>query len=357
MIGPWNFPLAIPMGMAAAALVTGNTVVLKPAEQTTWVAQSLVRLLHQAGVPEEALVLLPGDAEAGAALVDDPRTAMIVFTGSREVGLAINQTATRQAPGQQHVKKVAAEMGGKNAIVIDDDANLDDAVVGVLASAFGYSGQKCSACSRVIVLDAVYDQFASRLVEAARSLVISPASEPGTQVGPLIDGDSVRRYHRYADLARREGQILAEVAVPEHLRETGHYVPPLIVGGVLPSHPLAQEEIFAPILTVLRAQTFAEALHMANQVDYALTGAVYSRNPHHLELARSQFLVGNLYLNRGSTGAMVGRQPFGGLKMSGIGAKTGGPHYLDQFVNFRTITENTMRRGFTPESLVEHDSG
>jgi len=357
VIGPWNFPLALPMGMAAAALVTGNTVVLKPAEQTTWVASALVRLLQEAGVPEEALVLLPGDAEAGAALVDDPRTAMIVFTGSREVGLKINQTATRQAPGQQHVKKVAAEMGGKNAIVIDDDANLDDAVVGVLASAFGYSGQKCSACSRVIVLDEVYDQFTSRLAEASRSLVIGPASEPGTQVGPLIDAESVRRYGRYAELARRDGQIMAEVSVPEHLRETGHYVPPLFVGGILPSHPLAQEEIFAPILTVLRAQTFDEALQIANQVDYALTGAVYSRNPRHLEQARHQFLVGNLYLNRGSTGAMVGRQPFGGLKMSGIGAKTGGPHYLDQFVNFRTVTENTLRRGFTPESLAEHEAG
>lgn len=356
-IGPWNFPLAIPMGMTVAALVTGNTVVVKPAEQTTWIASSFVEILHRSGVPADALILVPGDAEAGEALVDDPRTAMVVFTGSRDVGVLINRNATAQAPGQRHVKKVAAEMGGKNAIIIDDDANLDDAVVGVLSSAFGYSGQKCSACSRVIVHDAVYETFTTRLAEAARSLVIGPASDPATQVGPLIDGDSVSRFWKYAEMARRDGRILAEVPVPELIKETGHYVPPLIVADVPPDHPLAQEEIFAPILTVLRASSFEEALKIANDVDYALTGAVYSRNPRHLDQARSNFLVGNLYLNRGSTGAMVGRQPFGGMKMSGIGAKTGGPHYLEQFVNFRTLTENTMRRGFTPESLEEHKSG
>jgi len=292
-----------------------------------------------------------GRPSQGAAIVDDPRTAMIVFTGSREVGVAINQAGTKQAPGQRHVKKVAAEMGGKNAIVVDADADLDDAVLGVLGSAFGYSGQKCSACSRAIVLEPVYDAFVARLAEATKSIVIGPARDPATAVGPLIDGDAVRRYSRYAELARRDGRILAEIEVPEKLRPIGHYVAPLIVDGVDRHHPLAQEEIFAPILTVLKASTFDEALEIANDVDYALTGAVYSRNPRHLERAGKEFLVGNLYLNRGSTGAMVARQPFGGMKMSGIGAKTGGPHYLDQFVNFRTITENTMRRGFTPESL------
>lgn len=356
-IGPWNFPLAIPMGMTVAALVTGNTVVVKPAEQTTWIASTFVEILHHSGIPADALVLVPGDAEAGSALVNDPRTAMVVFTGSRDVGLLINRNATNQATGQRHVKKVAAEMGGKNAIIIDDDANLDDAVTGVIASAFGYSGQKCSACSRVIVHGTVYEAFTARLAEAARSLVIGPATDPATQVGPLIDGDSVSRFWKYAEMARRDGRILAEVPVPETLKETGHYVPPLVVSDVSPSHSLAQEEIFAPILTVLRASSFDEALKIANDVDYALTGAVYSRNPRHLDAARSGFLVGNLYLNRGSTGAMVGRQPFGGMKMSGIGAKTGGPHYLEQFVNFRTLTENTMRRGFTPESLEEHESG
>lgn len=351
VIGPWNFPLAIPLGMTAAALVTGNVAVVKPAEQSTWIASEFVRILHESGVPRQAVILLPGDAEAGAALVDDPRTAMIVFTGSREVGVAINQAGTKQAPGQRHVKKVAAEMGGKNAIIIDADADLDDAVLGVLNSAFGYSGQKCSACSRAVVLEPVCDAFVARLAEGAKSIVIGPARDPATAVGPLIDADAVRRYGRYAELARRDGRILAEIEVPETLRPVGHYVAPLIVDGVGRHHPLAQEEIFAPILTVLKASTFDEALEIANDVDYALTGAVYSRNPRHLERAGKEFLVGNLYLNRGSTGAMVARQPFGGMKMSGIGAKTGGPHYLDQFVNFRTITENTMRRGFTPESL------
>lgn len=356
VIGPWNFPLAIPLGMTAAALVTGNVAIVKPAEQTTWIAAKFVGILHRAGVPKDAVILLPGDVEAGAALVDDQRTAMIVFTGSRSVGVQINRKATQQAPGQRHVKKVAAEMGGKNAIIIDDDANLDDAVVGVISSAFGYAGQKCSACSRVIVLDAVYEAFTTRLAESAQSLVIGPAADPATQVGPLIDADSVKRYRHYADLAERDGQILATVEVPQFYKDTGYYVSPIIVTGVQADHPLAQEEIFAPILTVLRASTFEQALEIANDVDYALTGAVYSRNPRHLELARLHFLVGNLYLNRGTTGAMVGRQPFGGMKMSGIGAKTGGPHYLEQFVNFRTITENTMRRGFTPESLTEHES-
>jgi RHH-type proline utilization regulon transcriptional repressor/proline dehydrogenase/delta 1-pyrroline-5-carboxylate dehydrogenase len=351
VIGPWNFPLAIPLGMTAAALVTGNVVVVKPAEQSTWIASEFVRILHESGVPRQAVILLPGDAEAGSALVEDPRTAMIVFTGSREVGVSINKVATAQSPGQRHVKKVAAEMGGKNAIIVDADADLDDAVLGVLGSAFGYSGQKCSACSRVIVLESVYDSFVKRLAEAARSIVIGPARDPATAVGPLIEAESVRRYWRYAELARRDGQILAEIEVPEPLRPVGHYVAPLIVDGVDPHHRLAQEEIFAPILTVLKATDFDEAIKIANDVDYALTGAVYSRHPQHLEQAAKDFLVGNLYLNRGSTGAMVGRQPFGGMKMSGIGAKTGGPHYLDQFVNYRTVTENTMRRGFTPESL------
>jgi RHH-type proline utilization regulon transcriptional repressor/proline dehydrogenase/delta 1-pyrroline-5-carboxylate dehydrogenase len=355
VIGPWNFPLAIPLGMTAAALVTGNVAVVKPAEQSTWIASEFVRILHESGVPRNAVILVPGDAEAGSAIVDDPRTAMIVFTGSREVGVSINRTATTMAPGQRHVKKVAAEMGGKNAIIVDDDADLDDAVVGVLASAFGYSGQKCSACSRAIVHESVYEAFTARLAEAAKSLVIGPARDPATAVGPLVEAESVRRYGRYAEMARRDGRILAEIPVPEALRATGHFVSPLIVDGVDPHHPLAQEEIFAPILTVLRVADFEEALKVANDVDYALTGAVYSRDPRHLDRARAEFLVGNLYLNRGSTGAMVGRQPFGGMKMSGIGAKTGGPHYLDQFVNFRTLTENTMRRGFTPESLEAHE--
>jgi RHH-type proline utilization regulon transcriptional repressor/proline dehydrogenase/delta 1-pyrroline-5-carboxylate dehydrogenase len=293
---------------------------------------------------------LPGRGEiVGAALVEHPLVAGIAFTGSRAVGLAINARAAQvSASGKlKFVKHVIAEMGGKNAIIVDDDADLDEAVLGVVASAFGYQGQKCSACSRAIVLDAVYDTFLKRLVEATRSLKIGPAEDPATSVSAVIDAESLARIHQYIEIGRRTSRLALAVDVGP-LAEEGFYVGPHIFTDVPPDGRLAQEEIFGPVLCVLRAGDLDEAIRIFNATDYALTGGMFSRSPQHFERARRELVVGNLYLNRGITGALVGRQPFGGFRLSGIGTKAGGPDYLLQFVLPRTITENTMRRGFAP---------
>jgi RHH-type proline utilization regulon transcriptional repressor/proline dehydrogenase/delta 1-pyrroline-5-carboxylate dehydrogenase len=349
VIAPWNFPLAILAGMTVAALVTGNTVVMKPAEQSPVVAYKLMEIFEQLGLPPGVLNYLPGQGEtAGAALVEHPLTAIIAFTGSRAVGLAINARAAEVSrSGSSDVKRVIAEMGGKNAIIIDDDADLDEAVKGVIKSAFGYQGQKCSACSRTIVLDAIYQPFLERLVEAARSLTIGPAEDPGSNLGPVIDEEAYRRIERYIEWGRQEGRVALAVSAGK-LAEEGYYIGPHIFADVAPDARIAQEEIFGPVLAVLRARDLDQAFQIANGTEYALTGGLYSRNPGHLRRACREFLVGNLYLNREITGAMVHRQPFGGYRMSGIGSKAGGPDYLLQFVVPRTITENTLRRGFAP---------
>ena len=243
-------------------------------------------------------------------------------------------------------------MGGKNAIIVDDDADLDEAVVGVLQSAFGYSGQKCSACSRAIVLDAIHDTFVSRLIDAARSLSVGPADDPDTSVGPVIDARARERIEDFLRDAAADSQVIQAVD-PGLLSKQGNYVGPHIVTGVRPESRLAQEEIFGPVLAVLRARDLDEALAFANGTAYALTGGLYSRSPAHIARVRSEFRVGNLYVNRTITGALVGRQPFGGFKLSGIGTKAGGPDYLREFNLSRTITENTMRRGFAPEDMSE----
>ncbi len=350
VIAPWNFPLAILTGMTTAALATGNTVVLKPAEQSSVVAAKLMEVFREVDLPESVVSFLPGPGETvGAALVEHPDVALVAFTGSRAVGLAINARAAQvSASGKlKFVKHVIAEMGGKNAIVVDDDADLDEAVAGVVRSAFGYQGQKCSACSRAIVLDAVYETFVARLVEATRSLKVGAAEDPATSVSALIDEESVRRVQRYIDLGRRTARTALAVDVGE-LSDEGFYVGPHIFCDVAPDSPLAQEEIFGPVLAVLRAADLDEAVRIFNGTDYALTGGIFSRSPEHLQRARRELRVGNLYLNRGITGALVGRQPFGGFRMSGIGTKAGGPDYLLQFVVPRTVTENTLRRGFAP---------
>ncbi|HEX7449873.1 MAG TPA: L-glutamate gamma-semialdehyde dehydrogenase [Pirellulales bacterium] len=349
VIAPWNFPLAILTGMTTAALVTGNTVVMKPAEQAPIIAARLMEIFQSLGLPPGVLNYLPGKGEtAGAALVEHPDTAVIAFTGSRAVGLAINQRAAEvSAGGIGFVKRVIAEMGGKNAIIIDDDADLDEAVLAVVKSAFGYQGQKCSACSRAIVLDRVYDVFLQRLVEAARSLELGPAEDPAASVGPVIDDEAFERVQKYIELGRREGrEALAVDAGP--LAEQGYFIGPHIFAEVSPNSRLAQEEVFGPVLAVIRVKNLDEAFRVLNSTQYALTGGIFSRSPAHLERARRELMVGNLYLNRGITGALVGRQPFGGFKMSGIGSKAGGHDYLLQFLIPRTITENTMRRGFAP---------
>jgi RHH-type proline utilization regulon transcriptional repressor/proline dehydrogenase/delta 1-pyrroline-5-carboxylate dehydrogenase len=356
VIPPWNFPLAIPTGMTVAALVTGNAVVLKPSERSPMMAHHLASVLAEAGLPPGVLTLLPGFGDAGQALVDDPGVDVIAFTGSRDVGLEINRRAAAPFAGQDHVKRVIAEMGGKNAIIIDDDADLDEAVVGVLQSAFGYAGQKCSACSRVIVLEPIHDAFLARLVEAARALTVGPADDPETFVGPVIDPRARQRIEDYVRIAASEGEIVLATDVGP-LATRGSFVGPHIVAGVRPEARIAQEEVFGPVLAVIKARDLGDALAIANGTVYALTGGLYSRSPANIARVKHGFRVGNLYINRSITGALVERQPFGGFKLSGIGTKAGGPDYLKEFLLTRTVTENTMRRGFAPEEVTQGAAG
>lgn len=350
VIAPWNFPLAILTGMSVAALATGNTVVMKPAEQSSVVAAQLMDIFREVGLPDGVLNYLPGPGEVvGAGLVEHPDVALIAFTGSRSVGLAINAKAAEVSRGKGvfNVKRVIAEMGGKNAIIVDSDADLDEAVAGVMKSAFGYQGQKCSACSRAIVIGDVHESFLHRLVEATKSLKVGPAEDPATSVGPVIDGESYARIQNYIAIGQTEGHVLLATDVGP-LAEKGWFIGPHIFADVSPTARIAQEEIFGPVLAVIRANDLTEALTIANGTDYALTGGIYSRSPAALSRAKREFLVGNLYINRSITGALVNRQPFGGFKMSGIGSKAGGRDYLLQFVIPRTITEHTVRRGFAP---------
>ncbi|MGH7351528.1 MAG: L-glutamate gamma-semialdehyde dehydrogenase [Candidatus Methylomirabilales bacterium] len=347
IIAPWNFPLAILTGMTSAALVTGNAAIMKPAEQSPIMAWHLMTIFQEAGFPAGVVNYLPGlGEEVGEYLVTSPLVDLVAFTGSRGVGLRIYELAAQTRKDQRGPKRVIAEMGGKNAVIVDEDANLDEAVRGVVASAFGYAGQKCSACSRVIVVGSAHDAFLTRLVQAAASLKVGPPEDAGTVVGPLIDEEAYRKVLRYVEQGRREARLVLDTDV-SHLK-TGCYVGPTVFADVPRAATIAREEIFGPVLAVFRAAEFEEALEIANETEYALTGGIYSRSPAHIERAKAAFQVGNLYINRKITGAIVGRQPFGGFKMSGIGSKAGGPDYLLQFMEPRTITENTLRRGFAP---------
>lgn len=347
ILPPWNFPMAICAGMTSAALVAGNTVILKPASESPCIAAAFVDALHRAGLPPGILNFLPGPGEeVGEFLVRHPAVHLIAFTGSREVGCRINRLAAEVEPGQRHLKKVIAEMGGKNAIIVDVDADLDEAVLGTVQSAFGYQGQKCSACSRVIVLEPVYDAFVARLLDAAGSVTIGPPDTPGNWMGPVV---SARAQKGILDYIKR-GKTEATLALQREVKQPeGYFVGPTIFTGVPPTAVIAREEIFGPVLAVMKARTLEEAITLALDVDYALTGGIYTRTPSHIARAARDFAVGNLYINRKITGAIVGRQPFGGFRLSGIGSKAGGPDYLLQFLDPRTITENTMRRGFAPE--------
>lgn len=347
VIAPWNFPLAILCGMAAAALASGNTVIMKPAEQSSIVAAGLMNLFREAKIPAGAIHFLPGyGEEIGEYLVNHKDIATIAFTGSKAVGLHILQRAAVVHPGQTHVKRCIIEMGGKNAVIIDNDADLDEAVDGVVYSAFGFAGQKCSACSRVIVHEEVYEKFSQRLVEATRSIVQAAAENPACYIGPVVDREAYERIMSLIEQSSAQHKLLYMA----EKKTGGYFVPPTIFGPVDPQSDLAQKEIFGPVLAVIKARDLDHALEIANGTEYALTGGLFSRSPENIKKVRAEFECGNLYINRGITGALVDRHPFGGFKLSGLGSKTGGPDYLKQFMEPRAISENTMRRGFAPET-------
>jgi len=353
VLSPWSFPLALLANMTAAALATGNTVVVKPATSTPVIAAKLCDIINDTGLAPGVLNFLPGRGDTiGSRLVNHADVNVIAFTGSRDVGTSVLRAATAASHTQQHIKKVVAELGGKNAIIVDDDADLNEAVGGVIKSAFAYSGQKCTSCSRVIVLTGVYEAFCERLVDVAKSLTIGPADEPATVVGPLIDAAAVKRARAYIEQGRHEGHVILDEDRPRLPRDDC-YVGPTIIADVASTAAIAQEELLGPVLTVIRANDFEQALDIANGTRYALTGGVYSRSPANIELAKRDFLVGNLYINRKITGSRVDVEPFGGIKMSGGGAKAGSPDYLHWFCDARTITEHTLRHGLAPAHEVQ----
>jgi len=346
VIAPWNFPLAISTGMTSAAVVTGNPVVYKPASQSPVTGYMLARIFEDAGLPEGVFNFVAGPGGAiGDCLTGHHDVALIAFTGSRDVGLHIISKACQVPKGAMFVKNVIVEMGGKNAIIVDSDADLDEAVLYVLQSAFGYQGQKCSACSRLIVLEAIHDRFVQRLEAAARSVNIGPSEFPQNFMGALIEPAARDKVLSYIEIGRNAGYPLFQREIK---LDNGYFVALSIFTNVDPESVLAQEEIFGPVLSVIKAKDFDEALRIANATQYALTGGVLSRSPSNILKARQTFMTGNLYINRGCTGAVVGRHPFGGFKMSGLGSKAGGPDYLQHFMIARNVVENTVRRGFAP---------
>lgn len=344
VLPPWNFSLAIPTGLVSAALVSGNIVLFKPSERAPMMGYHLYRLFIEAGLPEGILHFLPGGPELGKALVRHPSIHMIAFTGSQTVGMNILQEASQVSPGQRHIKHVIAEMGGKNAAIVDETADLDEAVTGVVESATSYQGQKCSACSRVIVLESIYSLFLERLRQAASSIPIGPPTQAKNKMGPLIDNHALKRIRQYVELGKKDGTCILD----RQVMGPGYFQGPVILTNLPSSHPVVQEEIFGPVMVVFKVQTIHEALTLANDSSFALTGGIYSRSPTNIQLAREKFDVGNLYVNRPITGSLVGRQPFGGHRLSGIGRKAGGHGYLEQFMVEKIITENTLRRGFAP---------
>jgi len=337
IIPPWNFPMAILAGMTTAALVTGNTVVLKPSSETPTIAARFAEALLEAGFPERSFSLLTGSGSAiGDLLVQHPKTRFIAFTGSRDVGLRINELAAKHQPGQLWIKRVIAEMGGKDAIVVDAGADLDQAVEGVAVSAFGYQGQKCSACSRAIVDERIYDQFLEKLGARVGAIRVGPADDPSNYMGPVISDSARRSILDYIEVGKREGRLVAGGAAQ---KGDGYFIQPTVIADVEPSGKIFQEEIFGPVLAVSKAKNFERALEMANDSQYGLTGAVYSNDPEHVRQARERFFVGNLYINRKCTGAMVGAHPFGGFNLSGTDSKAGGPDYLLLFLQAKAIAE------------------
>ncbi len=335
VIPPWNFPLAILVGMTVASLVTGNTVVLKPSSETPTIAAKFAEVLLEAGFPEQSFTVLTGSGSAvGDVLVQHPKTRFVSFTGSRDVGLRINELAARTQPGQIWIKRVIAEMGGKDAIVVDANSDLDKAVEGVAVSAFGYQGQKCSACSRAIVDTKVYQPFLEKLAARVKSMRVGPVDDPDNYMGPVISAAARKTILEYIEAGKREGRMVAGGEAPQ---KDGYFIPPTVIADVDSKARIFQEEIFGPVLAVTEARNFDHALELANDSQYGLTGAVYTNDPEHLQKAKEQFHVGNLYFNRKCTGAMVGAHPFGGFNMSGTDSKAGGPDYLLLFLQAKSI--------------------
>jgi len=346
VISPWNFPLAIPLGMTAAALVTGNTAVLKPAEQSPGCALAIVEALYEAGVPAGALALLPGFGDVGAALVRDPRVHVIAFTGSSAVGLEIVRAAAEVPDGQNHIKRVVAEMGGKNCVIVDSDADIDEVVPAVVRSAFVYAGQKCSAAARVLAHEAIAAGLTERLAGAVSVLQVGQADAFGTEVPPVIEEEARDRVRRYIELAERDGRLAAR---RDDLPGEGWFCPPTLAADLAPDSAVLRDEIFGPLLPVEPMPSVEAACDALERSPFALTGGLFSRSPATVEHVARRSPVGNLYVNRPITGAMVGRQPFGGNRRSGVGSKAGGPDYLLQFVEPHVVSENTMRHGIPVE--------
>jgi RHH-type proline utilization regulon transcriptional repressor/proline dehydrogenase/delta 1-pyrroline-5-carboxylate dehydrogenase len=347
LIGSWDFPVALLAGMVSAATAVGNTVVIKPSSKAPLAALKLVRILEDAGFPAGVVNCVPGDgAVLGRYLVEHEGVHLVAFCGSSAAARDVLGSAAKIRPGQRHIKRAIVDAGAKNAIIVDHDVDVDEAVLGVLESAFAFSGQKCTSCSRVIVLEDLYERFNARLAEAASVMRIGDPADAGTVIGPVIDAASATRICQAVDAARKSARVLFE-AKRDKLPARGHYVAPIILADVDPQSPLAQEELFGPVLTILRARDFDHALHLANDCAYALTGGLYSRSPAHIERVKHEFRVGNLYINRKITGSQVDVQPYGGSKLSGDGARLGGPDYLLQYCRPRTISENTIRHGLT----------
>jgi RHH-type proline utilization regulon transcriptional repressor/proline dehydrogenase/delta 1-pyrroline-5-carboxylate dehydrogenase len=342
VISPWNFPIAIPCGMTAGAIATGNAVVLKPAEQSPGCALRIVQALRAGGVPPAAISLLPGEGDVGAALVRHPDVQTIAFTGSLPVGLEIVRAAADTVPGQRYLKQVVAELGGKNCVIVDADADLDEAIPAIVLSAFTYAGQKCSAAARVLVHEAIADQLIDRVAGAVSVLIVDQAERLGTEVPPVIERAAQDRVARYAEIAEREGRIAARA---EQVPSRGWFCAPTVAVDLPRGSPVLEEEIFGPLLAIERVRDVAHACEIVDGLPFALTGGLFARDPATVRYVTQRTPVGNLYVNRGITGAMVGRQPFGGNRLSGNGTKAGGPDYLRHFVEPRAVTENTMRHG------------
>src|SRR5215469_573529 len=338
VIPPWNFPCAIMAGMTMAAIVTGNTVVLKPSHDSPAIAAKFFEVLQEAGMPDGVVNFCPGSGSSfGAGLVEHPQTRFVAFTGSKEVGLDINQRAAAQRASQKWIKRTVLEMGGKDSIVVDADANLDAAVEGVAQSAFGFQGQKCSACSRAIVDEKIYDVFLERLKERVNKIAVGDPTE-NKAMGPVINDKAMKSILSYIDIGKKEGRLISGGGAAQGAGD-GYYIQPTVIADVAPTARIAQEEIFGPVLAVIKARNYDHALEIANNTEFGLTGAVYSTSREKLERAREEFHVGNLYFNRKCTGAMVGVHPFGGFNMSGTDSKAGGPDYLLLFTQAKSVAE------------------